>query len=140
MPIRVPVVVGLNVTDIVQLAPAANVPLHGVVPLPTAAKSPVVPIESDVLTLPVFLTVTVLPALVVPTACDANVSVAGVAVTVVGVPAPTPDSVTICGELVALSVIEIVPGSDPFAVGVNVTVTVQLVPICKRVPQLFIWL
>jgi hypothetical protein len=102
VPVRVPVPSGVNVTDIVQLAAAANVPLHGVVPLPTAAKSPVVPIESDVLTLPVFLTVTVLPALVVPTACEANVSLVGVTVTVV--PAedvPVPAKLTICGEFVA---------------------------------------
>lgn len=53
---------------------------------------------------------------------------------------PVPVRLTVCGEFVALSVIEILPGSDPLAVGVNDTVTVQLVPICKRVPQLFIWL
>lgn len=53
---------------------------------------------------------------------------------------PVPVRLTVCGEVVALSVIEIVPGREPLAVGVNDTVTVQLVPICNRVPQLFIWL
>ena len=90
---------------------------------------------------PVFFTVTGWLGLVVPTVCEGNVKLAGVTVTVtVGAPVPVPDSVTVCGEFVALSVIEMVPGSDPFAVGVNDTVTVQLVPICNRVPQLFIWL
>jgi len=94
-----------------------------------------------VLPVPVFFTVTALLALVVFSACATKVSVAGVTVTVtVGAPVPVPESVTVCGEFVALSVIEIVPGSDPFAVGVNDTVMVQLVPTCNKVPQLFIWL
>ena len=61
----------------------------------------------------------------------------GVGATLTVPPVPVPDSVTVCGELVAESVIEIVPGSDPFAVGVNVTFIVQLAPASKRFPQLF---
>src|ERR1700726_2366781 len=83
VPVRVPVVVGLNVTETVQFVLAVNVAPHGVVPLPATAKSPPGAIESDVLTEPVFLTVTVLPALVVPTVCAANVKLVGVTVTVV---------------------------------------------------------
>lgn len=99
--VRVPTVVGLNVTDIVQLLVAANVVPHGVVPLPTDAKSPVVVMASDVLAEPVFFTVTVLPALVVPTVCAANVSLVGVTVTVTVAAAPVPVSVTVCGEFAA---------------------------------------
>ena len=68
VPVRVPLVVGLNVTLIVQLADLApSVVPHGVVSPPTAAKSPVAANESEVDAVPVFFTVTVLAALVVPT-------------------------------------------------------------------------
>ena len=134
---RVPVVVGVNVTISVQLPPDASV-LEQVF---VCAKSPVAaPMERVVDTVPVFFTVTGLLALVVPTVCDANVKLDGVGVTTTVPPVPVPVRLTVCGELVAESVIEMVPGSDPFAVGVNVTVTVQLVPTCNKVPQLFIWL
>jgi hypothetical protein len=99
------------------------------------------PTESVVESVLVFFTVTPWLALEVPNSCEPNVKVVGVTVTVtVGAPVPVPESVTVCGEFVALSVIEIVPGSEPFAVGVNDTVMVQLVPTCNKVPQLFIWL
>lgn len=134
---RVPVVVGVNVTISVQLPPAASV-LEQVF---VCAKSPVAaPMERVVDTVPVFFTVTGLLALVVPTVCDANVKLDGVGVTITVPPVPVPDRVTVCGELVAESVIEIVPGSDPFAVGVKVTLTEQLMPACSTEPQLFIWL
>jgi hypothetical protein len=138
-PVRVPVAVGVKVTLNVQLAPAPS-ELPQV--LPVSEKSPVAaPTESVVDSVLVFFTVTPWPALVVPSSCEANVKAAGVTVTVtVGAPVPVPERVTVCGEFVALSVIDIVPGSDPFAVGVNDTVMVQLVPTCNRVPQLFIWL
>jgi len=135
--VRVPVAVGLNVTLIVQLAPAPSELEHVLV----CAKSPVAaPMETVVDKVPVFFTVTGMLALVVPTCCETNVKLVGVVVTVTVPFIPVPDRVTTCGEFAALSVIEILPGSEPFAVGVNDTVTVQLVPICNRVPQLFIWL
>ena len=128
---------GVNFTLTVQDAPAFSV-------LPqvfVCAKSPAAgPTEIVVDNVPVFFTVTTLAALVVPTVCAGNVSLEGVTVTVTVPPeVPVPDRVTTCGEFAALSVIEILPGSEPFAVGVNDTVTVQLVPICNSVPQLFIW-
>jgi len=65
-PVRVPVVVGVNVTLTVQLAPAASVVEQAFV----CAKSPLAaPMESIVVTVPVFFTVTGLLALVVPTVC-----------------------------------------------------------------------
>jgi len=137
-PVRVPVVVGVKVTLTVQLNPApSEVPQVFV-----CAKSPVAaPMESVVDNVLVFFTVTGWLGLVVPTVCEVNVRLDGVVVTVTaGAPVPVPESVTVCGEFVALSVIEIVPGSDPFAVGLNDTVMVQLVPTCSSVPQLFIWL
>ena len=135
-PVRVPVVVGVNVTDIVQLLPLpAKVVPHGVVPPATAAKSPLAPKESDVLAaVPVFLTVTIFAALVVPTVCAANVSLAGVTVTItVPSEAPVPDRLTVCGEFVAWSVIAIEPVRVPVVVGVNVTFTVQVPPLAASV-------
>jgi hypothetical protein len=75
LPVLFPFAVGLNVTLIAQLAPAAIVPLLlQVVPLPlTIAKLPLsvrVPRVSGVF--PVFVNVTVLAALVVPTFCVAK--------------------------------------------------------------------
>jgi hypothetical protein len=126
----VPVVAGLNVTDIVQVAllPASVVP-QGAVPPATAAKFPLAPNESDVLAVPVFLTVTIFAALVVPTVCAANVSLVGVTVTMtVPAEAPVPERFTVCGELDAWSVIEIEPVRVPVVVGVNVMFTVQFAP------------
>ena len=76
----------------VQLAPAPSVPVH--VGL-DCAKSPVgVPMDSVVPAVPVFFTVTALLALVVFSACAANVSVAGVTVTVIVPELPVPVRVT----------------------------------------------
>jgi hypothetical protein len=93
-PVRVPVVVGVNVTVSVQLPPAASV----LEQLLVCAKSPVAaPIESGVATAPVFFTVTFWLGLVVPTVCEVNVKLVGDGVTMT-VPVPVPDRVTICGE------------------------------------------
>jgi hypothetical protein len=75
LPVLFPFAVGLNVTLIEQLAPAATVTLLlQVVPLPlTRAKLPLtvrVPSVSGVF--PVFVNITVLEALVVPTFCVAK--------------------------------------------------------------------
>ena len=48
---------------------------------------------------------------------------------------PVPERVTVCGLPVALSVMVIVPGWLPAAVGVNVTLMVQLLPTLKEAPQ-----
>ena len=85
-----------------------------------------------------FLTVTGLLALVVPTACEANVKLAGVAVTVTTVAVPVPVKLTVCGEFDAVSVIEIVPVRVPVTVGVKVTFTVQFAPAFSVVPQVFV--
>jgi len=49
-----------------------------------------------------------------------------------------PDSVTCCGLPVALSAIDSVPLREPVAVGVNVTLIVQLDPAARLVPQVFV--
>jgi hypothetical protein len=138
VPVRVPVAVGVNVTITVQLAgDGPNVPIQ--VPA-VSAKSPVVPNEIDVDPVPVFFIVTVLAALVVPTACLANVSLVGVAVTTTVGAFPVPVSLTVWGEVDPLSVMLIDPASVPAAPGVNVTEIVQLAGEGPSVvPQVFVW-
>jgi len=46
---------------------------------------------------------------------------------------------TVCGLPVALSVTVMVPGWLPVAVGVKVTVMVQLAPAATEVPQVLVW-
>lgn len=123
-PVRLPAESGENVTVIVQLAGEGP---SVVGQLLVCAKFPVAaPIVSGVDPVPVFLTVTVLDGLVVPTAWEANVNVAGVTVITTVAAFPVPVRLTVWGELDALSVIEIEPVRVPVAVGVNVTVIVQL--------------
>ena len=52
---------------------------------------------------------------------------------------PVPVRVTVCGLPVALSVTVMVPGWLPVAVGVKVTVMVQLAPAATEVPQVLVW-
>ena len=53
--------------------------------------------------------------------------------------APVPVRLTVCGLPVALSVTVMVPGWLPVAVGVKVTVMVQLAPAATEVPQVLVW-
>jgi len=52
---------------------------------------------------------------------------------------PVPARLTVCGLPVALSVMVIVPGRLPVAVGVNVTLMVQLAPAATELPQVLVW-
>ena len=52
---------------------------------------------------------------------------------------PVPVRATVCGLPVALSVTVMVPGWLPVAVGVKVTVMVQLAPAATEVPQVLVW-
>jgi len=91
-----PLMEGENVTLMVQLAPAAKAPPHGVPPLPAAVKSPLAAIEEMFTELALwFSTVTVFPALVVPVACLANESETGVNLSgAVVPPVPLPVNLT----------------------------------------------
>lgn len=86
---------------------------------------------------PLLVSVTVCAALLLPTFCPANVRLVGFRLTVAGV-VPVPLSVTVPGELAAFEVTVSVPVRLPFAVGVNVTLTVQLAPPASEVPQLLV--
>jgi hypothetical protein len=79
-----------------------------------------------------LLSVNVLAALFVPTVVDGKLAVAGVNVTGAS---PVPDSVTFCGLLEALSLIESVPVRDPAAVGVKTTPIWQVFPPANVAPQ-----
>src|SRR5580692_12111692 len=130
---------GEKVTPSVQVAPAFRFRLavQGFAPLPVAEKSPVVAIVASVTAevLP-FLMASVLAPLVVPAACGAKASVAGVKVSG-GVlpPDPVPESATSCGENPAPSVSVTAPLMLPFVVGVKVTARLHLALGASDAPQ-----
>src|SRR5580704_18778339 len=125
---RAPFACGVNSTLIVQLAPAANVPvgLHpelvfGSGTLKSSASAPLVvnPAKFTAAVL-VFITVTLKGALVVVSACEPNAKLLGVTVTVAVPGVPVPVNVTVCGLPVPVSVNVIAPVRVPVAVGLNV--------------------
>jgi hypothetical protein len=85
--------------------------------------------------LPLFVSVTVCAALVVPTFCDANVRLAGESEA--PGPVPVPDRLTEFGELAAFDATATEPLLAPDAVGLNVTDTLQ-VPAGATVPQVVV--
>ena len=92
-PVRVPAASGVNVTEIVQLAGEGPKVVPQVL---VCAKSPVAgEIVIGVDPVPVFFTVTTLAALVVPTACEAKVSLVGEGVTITVAALPVPVRLTI---------------------------------------------
>ena len=141
-PVRAPVVpaAGLKATETVQFAPAATLPPAAQVP-PATMKSAVllnVIADSASAAVPVLLTVTFCAALVAPMAVDANVSVAGVMLATgagVTVPEPVPLNAMVIGVSVVAWVRLSVPVRAPAAVGVNDTITLQVVPTGTAVPQ-----
>ena len=89
--------------------------------------------------LPVLVSVTVCAALVVPTCWLAKVRLAldretaGAATLL-----PLPVRLTVCGLPAALSVIVTLAVLVPVAVGVNVTLIVQLAPAGTELPQVLV--
>jgi len=140
VPERDPEAVGVNVTEIVQLAPAAT----AVPQVFIAAKSPETAIEViETATVPEFERVTVCAALVAPVGSEVNVRLVGERFTdVEGVvcAVPVPDNATLCGELDALSVRETEALMAPEADGANVIWMVHDAPLASVEPQpLDIW-
>lgn len=86
--------------------------------------------------LPLFVRVTTLAALVVPTGWLPNPRVAGETWAPACVPAPV--KVTVCGELGALSVSTRDAARAPVAVALKSTFTVQESPGSSEAPQLFV--
>ena len=85
-----------------------------------------------------LLTLTACGALLLPTFCELNVKLLGVTVNCGVLEAPVPVSDTFCGLLEAESVRVSVPVRVPPAVGVKVTLTVQLAPAARLLPQLLL--
>ena len=91
VPVRVPAAVGVKVTVTLQLLPAATEEVHVVV----SAKSPVTVTPLFVTAVvPVLVTVTDMPALVVPVACCGNWRLLGETVTDAPAVVPVPVRLT----------------------------------------------
>jgi hypothetical protein len=133
-PVRVPVVVGVNVTVTVQLAFCANV----VVQLLVWLKSPVAGEIAIVETLPLFaVSVTDCDALVVFVTWFVYVSDPELSPRAGG-NTPVPLNEIVCGLPKPVDVTVIEPVRVPAAVGVKVTVMVQVPPWAIVAGQLFV--
>jgi hypothetical protein len=120
VPLAGPIVVGENVTLIVQLVLLASVVVQVE---PDTEKGPTVEMEMPVNVVGrLFLSVTFLATLVVPTLTLPNARLVGVTVAWA---TPVPETGTVCGLPGALSATLRIPLAGPIVVGVNVTFTVQ---------------
>ena len=128
--IRGPVNVGLKVTLIVQLAPAARVVPHVPPAMPVGRANSVVVNETPIgwVTTPGLLTITACAALVVFTFCAAKVSEVGDSVG--GGVAPVPLRATVPTPVTVRVAVR-----EPSAVGLNLTLMVQFPPTGKLVVQ-----
>jgi hypothetical protein len=132
-PLIAPVTLGVKVTLKVQVAAAATVPPQGDVPEAVAAKSPLATIlEISSVAPELLVRVTVLGALVVPTACDANARLVGDKT--IGI-SPVPDTAKICGLPAPELAIPTAPLIDPVPDGVNVTDKVQAADLASTPPH-----
>jgi len=87
---------------------------------------------------PLLLSVTVCAALALPTDCVPKLTLLADRLTVGGVATPVPDSATVCGLPAALSVMVTDATRLPAAVGLNVTLIVQLAPPATLAPHVFV--
>jgi hypothetical protein len=134
---RVPAAVGVKVTVIVQCAPAATLVPQMFVWLKSCALKPVTVMLLIVnAVVPTFAKVMTCAPLGAPTSWLPKVRLEGVNWT--RVPVPVRD--TVCGAPGALSLTERLAVRDPFAVGANVTLIVQLAPAATLDPHVFVWL
>ncbi len=134
-PVRLPTVVGLKTTLIVQLAPGSSEAAQVLV----CVKSPVMLMAlMESATLPVLLRVTLCAALLVPRSCEEKLSDPGESVATAAVPVPLSVTAAGAGLLLLLSVSE--PLRFPMVVGVKTRLMVQLAPAATEVPQLLLWL
>ena len=132
LPVRVPVIVGVKVTLMVQLAPAESVPGQAFV----WAKSPVTEMPEMVTAeLRLLVKVKAIPKLVVPTIRLGNVAELGDRATG---RTPVPLRLIVCGLLLALSLIVTEPVAVPVVEGLNVMLIVQLAPASTDVPQVLV--
>lgn len=134
VPVRVPVVVGVNVTPTVHDRPAPKEDEQVFVAM---AKSPVRTTEvmfSEAL--PMLVNVRFCAALVTPTVVEPKVKLVGEMLAIgAGADTPFPVRVTACGEPAASSVKVSAPDLAPRAEGVKVTFTVQLTDCARVAPH-----
>jgi len=135
--VRLPAAVGVNVTLIVQAPLAASELPHVVV----LAKSPgLAPVNAMPLMVkdafPVLFSVTVWATLVVPRFWVLKVRLVVVTLAVGALPVPV--TFTVCGLLVALSVMANEAVRVPGAVGANVTLIVHAPPAATALPHVLV--
>jgi hypothetical protein len=137
--VRLLLVVGVNVTLTVQLAPAATLVPQVLVWLKLPLFVPVIVILVRFsVPVPVLDKVTACAALLVPNNWLLNVSEVGERLTAGATPVPV--RLTAWGLPLALSVIVTAALRAPVAVGLNVTLMVQLAAAATLVPQVLVWL
>jgi hypothetical protein len=127
LPVCAPVAVGPKVTPTVHDAPPANELVQVLVAILNSALL-LVTLSPEIAAVPVFRTVMVVAALVIPTATEPNPCVAGV--TVMGT-VPVPVKLAVC--VPAPSTTVRVPVRAPVALGVKLAVMVQLAPTATEV-------
>jgi hypothetical protein len=124
--------VGLKVTRMMQLAPAANELPHLGYCAKSAASVPVIamPVTVNVVD-PTLLSVTIWAGLVAPMPTAPKLRLKGESRTVV----PIPTRLTFCGLPAALSVTLSIAVRVPDTVGLNSTLMLQLAPAASELPQ-----
>jgi hypothetical protein len=135
VPVTVPALVAVNVTLIVQLAPPARL-VPQVLVWAKLALGETVMLEMLSEPFPESVTVTVCAALATPTVVE-KVRLLSDSVTAGAVAVPV--KLTVCGLLLALSVMVSVPATVPALAEVNVTLIVQLAPAARLEPQVLVW-
>src|SRR5258708_10052931 len=132
VPLRFPICVGLKVTLTVQLAPAANELPQVWVCAKSPAAVPVIAIPLIVkVIVPTLVSVTVFAGLDVPRTTVPTLRLVSESFAVV----PIPVRPTFCGLPAALSVTLRAAVRVPLAVGLNVTLMLQLAPAANELPQ-----
>jgi hypothetical protein len=134
-PVLVPAAVGLKVTLSVQLALAARLAPQ----VSVWEKSPLALMLVMLrVALPVLLRVTVRAPLLVPTGCAGKVKETGETLATGAVPVPVRLTDWVVAGL-SLSVMVNEPLLEPLAVGVKVTLRVQLALAARLAPQVLVW-
>src|SRR5205823_4382737 len=132
---RTPAACGVNVTEIVQLAPAATLLPQQIGRASCRARVPVTATPViDKAALPGFDKVIVCAALAFPRFWLPNDTVEGLT-EACGTVTPLPFSAALGGDPAAVSVIATEADRTPAACGVNVTEIVQLPPAATLLPQ-----
>ena len=132
VPVSAPMMLGVNVIEMVQFPLAGTLLPHVLV----WAKSPLVVMLEIPRQSRLLVKVMVFAALVVPSACLPKLSEIGLSATGT---TPVPANEAVCGLLDAASVTVKVPVSAPMMLGVNVTEMVHLLLAGTLLPHVLVW-